>query len=205
MPDYKKLVKNGYNAIAAEYLTTRNDTSEDIQLLHELIQRLPKEAKVLDAGCGAGIPVAKILSEYFDIVGVDFSEEQIKLAKKHVPQAKFVCHDIVTSDFPNDSFDGICSYYAIIHIPREEHAKLFQNFHRMLKPGGFALLCLGADDLKEDYVEDYHGSPMYWSHFDAPTNIKMLEEAGFEILQSKLVTDSTYPASKHLFVLGKKK
>lgn len=40
--------------------------------------------------------------------------------------------------------DVICSYYAIIHIPRQEHRPLLVNFHRMLKPGGFGLLCLGA-------------------------------------------------------------
>jgi len=81
---------------------------------------------------------------------VDFSEAQIELAKKNVPNATFLCQDMTKLSFAEKSFDGITSYYAIIHIPREEHQSLLTNFHRMLKPGGFALLCLGAENLVDD-------------------------------------------------------
>ena len=103
--DCKKLVQAGYNAIAAEYLTTRTDTSEDVLLLQELVRRLPRGAKVLDAGCGAGLPVTKILCEFFDVTGVDFAEAQIELARQLVPKATFICQDIVGLDPPDDSFD----------------------------------------------------------------------------------------------------
>jgi ubiquinone/menaquinone biosynthesis C-methylase UbiE len=203
--DNKKLVQSGYNAIAADYLAARSETSEDVQLLQELVARLPKGAKVLDAGCGAGVPVAKILSSFFDVTGVDFAQAQIEMARQLVPNAKFICHDIVDLNLPDASFDAVCSYYAIIHIPRQEHPKLLQNFHRMLKPGGLALLCLGANDIEHDIEENYHGSPMYWSHFDAETNLRLIGEAGFEIILSKDIADSTCPTSKHLFVLASKK
>jgi SAM-dependent methyltransferase len=202
--NHKKLVQAGYNAIAAEYLATRSETSEDVQLLQELVTRLPKGASILDAGCGAGVPVAKILSSFFDVTGVDFAQAQIEMAKRLVPNASFLCHDIVDLDLPDGAFDAICSYYAIIHIPRQEHPKLLQNFCRMLKPGGLALLCLGANNIEHDIEEDYHGSPMYWSHFDAETNLRLIVEAGFEIILSKAIADSTCPTSKHLFVLASK-
>jgi ubiquinone/menaquinone biosynthesis C-methylase UbiE len=202
--NHKKLVQAGYNAIAADYLTTRTDTSDDVKLLEELVARLPKGAKVLDAGCGAGVPVTRILDRCFEVTGVDFAEAQIEMARQLVPNATFICHDIVDLDLPDSSFDAICSYYAIIHIPRQEHPKLLQNFHRMLKPGGLVLLCLGASDIEHDIDENYHGSPMYWSHFDAETNVRLTGEVGFEIILSKLIADSTYPASKHLFVLAGK-
>jgi SAM-dependent methyltransferase len=203
--DHKKLVQAGYNAIAAEYLTTRKETSEDVLLLQELISRLPRGAKVLDAGCGAGVPVTKILSQLFDVTGVDFAQAQIEMARQLVPDATFICQDIVSLDLPNGSFDALCSYYAIIHIPRQEHLKLLQNFYRLLKLGGLALLCVGANDIEQEIEENYHGSPMYWSHFDAVTNLRLIAEAGFEIILSKAVTDSTCPTSQHLFVLAGKK
>jgi len=203
--DNKKLVQAGYNTIAAEYLATRTDTSEDVQLLQELVARLPEGARVLDAGCGAGVPVTKILSRFFDVTGVDFAQAQIEMARQLVPNAKFICHDIVDLNLPDGSFDAVCSYYTIIHIPRQEHRKLLQNFHRMLKPGGLALLCLGANDIEHDIDDNYHGSPMYWSHFDAETNLRLIGEAGFETILSKPVADSTCPTSQHLFVLAGKK
>ncbi len=134
--DFKKTVKEGYNAIADRYLAERARDSEDVLLLREFIERLPANARVLDAGCGAGIPISNMLSEHFQVTGVDFSEAQIELAKKHVPNANFICQDMTKLDFSKNIFDGICSYYAIIHIPREDHQPLLAKFHRMLKPTG---------------------------------------------------------------------
>jgi len=202
--DFKKTVKEGYNAIANRYLAERTRDSADVRLLHDLIERLPANAKVLDAGCGAGIPISLILSERFHVVGVDFSEAQIDLAKKNVPHAKFLCEDMTKLDFPDDSFDGITSYYAIIHIPREEHQSLLANFHRILKPGGFALLCLGAEHLIDDIDENYLGTRMYWSHYDTETYLKMLNNCGFAIVWSKRVADESCEGAGHLFVLAQK-
>lgn len=202
--DFKKTVKEGYNAIADRYLTERSRDSEDVRLLYEFIERLPANAKVLDAGCGAGVPISQMLSEQFEVTGVDFSEAQIELAKKHVPIARFICQDMTTLDFPANTFDGICSYYAIIHIPREAHQSLLADFHRMLKPTGLALLCLGAENLMDDIDEDYLGTRMYWSHYDAETYLKMLKDCGFSIIWSRHVTDETCEGAGHLFVLAQK-
>ena len=202
--DFRKTVKEGYNAIANRYLAERTRDSEDVRLLNDFMERLPVSAIVLDAGCGAGIPISQKLSERFQVKGVDFSEAQIELAKKNVPNATFLCEDMAKLDFPENTFDGITSYYAIIHIPREEHQSLLANFHRMLKPGGIALLCLGAEHSVEDIDENYLGARMYWSHYDTETYLKMLDECGFSILWSKRVEDATCEGAGHLFVLVKK-
>ena len=201
--DDKSTVRDGYNSIAAKYLPTRSEDSEDVQLLQELVERLPKGAKVLDAGCGAGIPVTRYLIQFFDVTGVDFSDEQIRMARQLVPEAHFLCQDITQLTLADNSFDAICSYYAIIHVPRREHQDLLQNFHRILKPAGLVLLCLGADDLEKD-IQDYHGARMYWSHYDAETNLNLVKEGGFEIIWSRMVADSTSPGASHLFVLAQK-
>jgi SAM-dependent methyltransferase len=202
--DEKRTVRAGYNAIAAKYLATRTEDSEDVQLLQELVRRLPKGAEVLDAGCGAGVPVARYLSQFFDVTGVDFAEEQIRLARQLVPGAHFLCQDVTELTLADSRFDAICSYYAIIHIPRQEHRALVLNFHRMLKPCGFVLLCLGADDLEKDIEEDYLGARMYWSHYDAETNLNMVKECGFDVIWSRVVADATSPGGAHLFVLAQK-
>jgi ubiquinone/menaquinone biosynthesis C-methylase UbiE len=202
--DFKKTVREGYNAIADKYLAERTRASEDVSLLSEFIERLPASAKVLDAGCGAGIPISQILSERFHVTGVDFSEAQVELAKKNVPNAVFLCADMTQLKFPNDTFDGITSYYAIIHVPRQEHQPLLENFYSMLKPGGLALLCLGAEHLIDDIDENYLGTHMYWSHYDTDTYLRMLQDCGFSILWSKHVTDATCEGAGHLFVLAQK-
>jgi 2-polyprenyl-3-methyl-5-hydroxy-6-metoxy-1,4-benzoquinol methylase len=202
--DFKKTVKEGYNEIAERYLAERTRDSADVRLLNDFIGKLPENASVLDAGCGAGIPISQILSEHFAVTGVDFSEAQIELARKNVPDADFLCEDMTKLNFPENTFDGITSYYAIIHIPREEHQPLLVNFHRMLKPGGLALLCLGAENLIDDIDENYLGTRMYWSHYDTETYLKMLNAVGFSIIWSKRVEDKTCEGAGHLFVVVQK-
>jgi ubiquinone/menaquinone biosynthesis C-methylase UbiE len=202
--DFKKTVRDGYNAIANRYLAGRTRESADVRLLNEFIERLPANGVVLDAGCGAGVPISQMLSERFSLTGVDFSEAQIKLAKRNVPRGTFLCEDMTKLEFPDHTFDGITSYYAIIHIPREEHQALLANFHRMLKPGGLALLCLGAEHLVDDIEEDFFGARMYWSHFDMKTYLALLKELGFKTIWSKLVADEGCEGASHLFVLAQK-
>jgi ubiquinone/menaquinone biosynthesis C-methylase UbiE len=200
----KETVKEGYDAVAGRYLAARTQESADIRLLPELMVRLPGGAAVLDAGCGAGMPVAHLLSQHFRVTGIDFSMSQLRLARELVPAARFACQDMTHLAFGAATFDAICSYYAIIHVPRTEHSALLADFHRVLRPGGLALLCLGAEDLPRDVEEDYYGAQMVWSHFDAATNIGLVEAAGFTIIWARRITDAEWPASGHLFVLARR-
>ncbi len=200
----KKIVRDGYNRIASAYLKSRFRDSPDVSLLKDLSDRLPEGAFVLDAGCGAGIPITEILAGRFYVIGLDFSGTQLKLARRNVPNTNYLCGDLTVPVFRDCTFDAVCSYYAIIHVPRELHINIFKDFYRILKPGGYALLCLGADDLENDIDDDYNGAPMYWSHFDAETNLRLLSKCGFKIAWSKLIGDATSPGAEHLFSLIRK-
>ena len=94
--DFKETVKTGYNKIAEQYLAQRTANSEDVRLLDDFIELLAPHAKVLDAGCGAGFPISSSLAELFNVIGVDFSEAQIELAKQNIPNATFRCEDRVS-------------------------------------------------------------------------------------------------------------
>jgi SAM-dependent methyltransferase len=203
----KRIVQDGYDVLAEAYLRVRSTDSEDVRLLGELSTRLPDGARVLDAGCGAGVPVASILSERFQVVGVDISERQVALARETVANAEFIQADLVTLDLPNASFDAIVSYYAIIHVPREEHPALLANFRRMLAPGGLLLISMGAGDNPDDTEDDWlgGGAPMYWSHYGRDDNLRMIANGGFDIVWERLVTeDEEFGGGTHLFVLAQR-
>lgn len=199
----KKIVRAGYDKISSEYTASRRRDSQDILLLKELLERLPDNSTILDVGCGSGDPVTILLAQRSTVIGIDFSNVQIRTAKQRVPQADFVCGDIASLPVREKSLDAICSYYAIIHVPREEHDRILHSLWSILKPKGLALVCLGAGDLPED-LSQYHDVPMFWSHYDDETNVQMMSKAGFRVLWAKRVVDSTDPQSIHLFVLAKK-
>lgn len=204
----KGTVRAGYERAAEAYLADRPRESPDVAALDQLLGRLPPGARVLDAGCGAGMPILQRLSRTYRAVGVDFSERQLLLAAGNAPGAAPVGMDLTRLGFAANSFDAVVSYYAIIHVPRDEHAGILSAFHRLLRPGGLAFLCLGAMDVDDDYDDDYYGARMYWSHFDAPTNLDLLRRAGFEIEWWAIISDSLggeAATGGHLFVLARKR
>jgi SAM-dependent methyltransferase len=191
MEDARRVVRAGYDDVAEAYLADRTREGGDVDALVELLARLSPGARVLDAGCGAGVPVAaRLVDDGFVTVGLDLSLGQLRLGNEHVRSWRPVQGDLTRLPFADAAFDAVVSFYAVIHVPRSLHPTIFGEVHRVLRPGGWALLCLGAADLPEDDDPDsWLGTRMYWSHFDATTNVRLLRDAGFRIDDDREVPD----------------
>ena len=73
-------VQAGYNTIAAAYLRARTTASPDVLALDQLLTRLSLGAWVLDAGCGAGLPIAaRLAAAGHRVVGVDFADVPFRI------------------------------------------------------------------------------------------------------------------------------
>ena len=84
--EIEKLARNTYNKIALDYTKVFKKNPNYLIVLRKFVEDMPRRAKVLDAGCGTGVPVAKFLSKRFEVVGIDISPKMIKLARKNVPK-----------------------------------------------------------------------------------------------------------------------
>jgi len=203
--DPRTLVKFAYDEFAAKapHVSRQTETPDQIVLSH-LLERLGPESRVLDAGCGNGLPVARRLVDAgHHVTGIDISEGQLSQARKNVPEASFQRMDMEQPVLPAESFDAIVSYYAILHVPRSRQQNVLENFQRMLKPGGYAFLCLADSDC-EGYVSELGPvKEMYFSHFSAGQYMEMIAKTAFTVLWSDIVPDSTDPKARHLFVLLK--
>jgi len=89
-------------------------------------------------------------------------------------------------DFPFASFDGVTAFYAISHVPRDEHGALFERIARWLVPGGLFLATLGSND-GPDWLGEWLGHPMFFSSFDAETNRRLLTAAQFDLLVDEVI------------------
>ncbi len=63
------------------------------------------------------------------------------------------------------------------------------------------LIITGNGDLPND-VDTFFGAEMYWSHFDRATSLRMIRDAGFEIIWDKVVSDR--PSGSHVLALARK-
>lgn len=186
--DPKDIVATGYDAVALRYARLEGDEEwPRMRWLADLLARLAEGSDVLDLGCGDGVPAVREIAARHRATGVDVSGGQIELARRNVPGTCFLCADAASVDFEPRSFDAVVSFYAIDHIPREEHAGLFRRVRRWLRPGGFFLLSVEASD-EPGLTGEWLGAPMYFSHYDAPTTLGLLRDAGFTVLGEEIET-----------------
>jgi len=86
-------------------------------------------------------------------------------------------------DFEDDSFDGLTAFYSVFHVPREKHFSLFKSFHRILKDQGIMMICIGGDEWEG--TAEYFGTEMFWSHYSSERSLKLVKDAGFQIIWHK--------------------
>ena len=200
MKKKEKIVEKGYDKIAEKYQAIRLAFDHKKEL-DKFVSLLPKNARILDVGCGTGVPVAQFLFKAgFDITGIDFSEKMIRLARKNVSEATFLKKDMTKLDFETDSFDGLTAFYSIIHVPREKHSSLFQSFHRILRSGGVMLICLGPDEWEA--TDEYYGTEMFWSQYNPKKSLQLVKDAGFQIIFDSILVRG---GEKHYWVMARNK
>ena len=208
MKDVRKhTVASAYDRIARRYGEWGAEVTGDPRdaLVARFVALLPDGAAVLDLGCGSGLPSTRQLAERFRVTGVDISEAQVNLARGNVPTAEIIHGDITAVEFTRPSFDGVVSLYAVSHVPREEHAALFEKVAAWLRPGGLLLATLGATDIP-DWTGEWLGVPMFFSSHDADANRRFLRAAGFELeFDEVLTTHEPEGDVSFLWVLARKR
>ena len=189
--DPKRVVVDGYDRIADRYLdwSALRPSAARLRGLAMADAAIPAGAEVLELGCGAGVPMSAALARGRQLTGVDLSAEQIRRARRNVPGATFLQADLATLDRPAASLDAVVAFYSLTHVPRDEHAALFSRIRSWLRPGGVFLASLGVEDEPGDVEAGWLGVDMYFSHFSARVNRRLVEDAGLVVEWADVLTE----------------
>jgi SAM-dependent methyltransferase len=189
----KDLVRRGYDALSARYDEAFDGETKYGPWLEELLGRLAGPSRVLDLGCGSGVPVALTLAEAgHQVTGVDISEVQVERARERVPAATFLQADAAQLELPAAGFDAVVSFYALIHIPLGEQQGLLHKIGEWVRPGGLFVATVGAGAWTGSEQNWLGGDvPMWWSQADAGTTREWIEDAGFVVEREEFVPEGS--------------
>ena len=190
MTDESNQAAETYDSISAAYAETFSEPSNHI---NDFLRLIPKEGKVLDAGCGPGVDSVYMSAKGFRVIGVDLSSQMLELAKEKSHDAEFQLADIREISFDDETLDGVLASYSLIHLPKKDVPKTIDNFFRMLKPGG--AICIGIQEGKS--AEVFLPEPlkpeekMFLNVMSAKELKELVKNGGFEI-----TSEFTRPASE---------
>ena len=172
-------------------------------MLDALCTRLPPRARVLDLGCGAGVPVARqLIAHGFEVTGIDASSGQIGRARRNAPEARFIQANMTEVEYPPGIFDAVSAFYSITHVPRHMHGALLGRIAGWLRPGGWFLGSFGAAALA-DWWGEWLGMTMFFSHHDADTTRRLVRDVGLHIEQAEVVRQDN-EATEFLWITARR-
>lgn len=186
----KDTVRRAYDDLAAAYTAERDQSGRGLAVLDAFLDAADPE-RVLDAGCGSGTPVLTRLDAETEAVGLDASREQLHLADGAVPGAALAQGDMARLPFAADAFDAVVAYWSLIHVPLDEHRAVLEEFARVLRPGGWVLVCEGRERWvgeNPDWLDT--GVGMAWEMAGIEATREDLRAAGFTLGREWGVPDS---------------
>lgn len=200
-------IREIFNHIAPHY-----DQNNDIISLftHRLIKQnvvnelpeLPEKVRILDLCTGTGDIAALLHKKYpsAEIVGADFSEEMLKIARQKHKNLNFIKADCQNLPFENESFDLVTICFGLRNTV--DYDKTMAEISRILKPAGiFAHLDFGQAKEFADktfleivkFVAELQGDDSYLyllkSKFEFPPVEKLIELFAKHDLKYKMRKD----------------
>jgi SAM-dependent methyltransferase len=103
------------------------------------LKYLPTRGKILEAGCGFGKWVFFLKRKGYDIIGIDFAKEAIKMAKRYDEAIPIEFGDITHIQYSDNYFDAYMSLGVVEHFQDGPFLAL-KEAKRVLKPNGLILV-----------------------------------------------------------------
>ncbi|MEI5103705.1 class I SAM-dependent methyltransferase [Streptomyces sp. PmtG] len=178
-----------FDAIGAAYDVAFPHKQGQLAAGDRLATELPPGSRVLDVGCGTGLPTAEQLTGAgHTVLGVDLSAGMLDLARKNVPSpaAEFRLVDLADLRIGGEGpgavgqFDGIACFFSLLMLPREEIPSALRLLRSLLRPGGLLALSMVEADL-DDAAIPFLGHAIRVSGYLRDELRQVVREAGFDI------------------------
>ncbi|MFC4767726.1 class I SAM-dependent methyltransferase [Effusibacillus consociatus] len=163
LPDYYYGYDERYQKVYAEGADLW-ETDQPNEPLIQFVERYLVEGKrVIDLGCGEGRDSVYLVSQGYDVYGVDVSRAALEKARMRARQlnlnCKFIERDVVyLRNIKNESFDAAINMGCLHMMPDPVHRKQhLERVFQILKPGGYFLVahCRG------EWLKGFFSVPNY--------------------------------------------
>jgi SAM-dependent methyltransferase len=158
-----------------EYEKAYEDNDIKKSSIAAAISMLPSNSRILDVGCGTGVPVSDMLAKAgHSVVGFDISPKMIALAQARV-KGSFSISDMLSYDLDGkDQFTGVFMIFAHLQLSYASFHSAVYKYASVLPPCGILALGQMPSDLYVTVESCYDETKAYVEDYDVPFMGEML-------------------------------
>lgn len=157
-----------------------------------LIEQLGGAGRVLDMGCGSGLPTAQQLLEAgIEVVGTDESAVMLELAQAQAPGGTYLHRDLRDlSDL--GEFDAAVAFFSLIMLPKSDIAPLLRELRDRLRGPRLLQVAMVLGDF-DRFPISFLGVPTEVCAYPPDELRQLVADAGFETLELREVAAEAEP------------
>jgi SAM-dependent methyltransferase len=143
---------------------------------------LPRRARVLDLGCGAGEDLILFIKAGFEGVGVELGPVRARWARERAPGAEILERNLLFLTLKEGEFDGVWANRSLHHFSPEATQRIVATAFRGLKPRGIlGVILYEGGEAFEDREGDLLGPSRSLHPWSEKAACSMIEQSGFRI------------------------
>jgi ubiquinone/menaquinone biosynthesis C-methylase UbiE len=176
-----KITIDTYNKMAIDY---DNETADFWQtfpsgILNTFAEKL-EGRNVINIGSGPGRDALLLQEHGCKVICLDASSKMVEMCQAKGLEA--IEGDFMQIPFTPKSFDGVWAYTSLLHIPKADIGKAFEEISRVIKVGGY--FGLGLIEGSGELYRNSSGinQPRYFAFYTRDEIEKLMSEFGFEVI-----------------------
>ena len=138
-----------YNKTALDWAMSGYSDESLIPSLLDFAKQFPTGSRFLDLCCGCGYDSQRIHRLGYEVIGIDFSEESIRIARKRNPDIAFHVDNLLNDYSYIGKVDAIFVIAGLVHVETNKLRDAFSRMHAVLNDNGGLFITIREGEGKQ--------------------------------------------------------